>query len=385
MPKDPLIEFATVRQIEFLDAVRLHGSARAAALAMGLHHAVISRSLQALKLKAASKGHSPQHDMTHTVPDGFMVKGVSTYYDKTGKPSGQWVKSAADQERQAEMVREMMAALVEGVRGLAPLTPAPAHVLDRLLAVYPVGDPHFGLLAQAEESGDTFDLAVARRLTLAAVDRLVQVSPAAKTALFIPLGDVLHANDQTNATPAHKHQLDTSARFIETLKVAMATFRHAVQRLLEKHQNVVVRFVRGNHDPEAVWALALGIANYFEDEPRVKVDLSPADHWFYRHDRVLIGACHGDRTKAEQLPGVMACDRPREWGETTHRHWLCGHVHHSSVKEFPGVTVETFRTLAAKDAYAAGHGYRAGRDMRCIVYDIEHGEIERYRCDVGAL
>jgi hypothetical protein len=55
------------------------------------------------------------------------------------------------------------------------------------------------------------------------------------------------------------------------------------------------------------------------------------------------------------------------------------------VTELPGVVCEAFRTLAAKDAYAAGHGYRAGRDMRCIVHHKDFGEIERHRCDVAML
>ena len=42
-------------------------------------------------------------------------------------------------------------------------------------------------------------------------------------------------------------------------------------------------------------------------------------------------------------------------------------------------------TLAAADAYAAGAGYRAGRDMRLIVHDSEHGEVERHRCDIGMI
>ncbi len=29
-----------------------------------------------IKRKAAMQGHSPDHDMVHTVPDGFLVKGV---------------------------------------------------------------------------------------------------------------------------------------------------------------------------------------------------------------------------------------------------------------------------------------------------------------------
>jgi UDP-2,3-diacylglucosamine pyrophosphatase LpxH len=288
-------------------------------------------------------------------------------------------------DRQAELMRIAVAALSEEVKGLAKPIKEPAKASSDLLCVYPMGDPHFGLYAWAKECGDNFDLNEARRLTLGAVDRLVASSPAADTALLLLLGDIFHANDQTNQTPAHKHQLDVDSRFVHVLQVGIETFRHAIRRLLEKHQRVVVRCCPGNHDPQAVWALAFTLAAYFDNEPRVEIDLSPAAHWFFRFGKVLIGSTHGDKSKAEQLLGVMACDRAEDWGQTKHRHWYCGHVHHSSVKEYPGVTVETFRTLAASDAYAAGHGYRAGRDMRLIVLHSEHGEIERHRADIGMI
>lgn len=383
---DPgLFDYCTERQRVSLEAIAEHGSIRAAARALGVHFSGLQGAFKAVQKKAALSGYSPQHDMRRTVPDGYVVNGVSTYYDQDGKPRGQWVKSALDRQQQDDQLRAAAEALAGEVRGLAPLVAEPAGCHDDLLAVYPLGDPHFGLYSWAKEAGADFDLKEARRLTLGAVDRLVQAAPAAKTAILLPLGDVFHANDQTNQTPAHKHQLDVDSRFVHVLQVGIETFRHAVLRLLEKHAHVVVRFVVGNHDPQAVWALAFTIAAYFDAEPRVTVDLSPARHWFYRFGSVLIGATHGDQSKAERLLGVMACDKAEDWGQTKHRHWYCGHVHHSSVREFPGVTVETFRTLAAADAYAAGHGYRAGRDMRCIVLHMEHGEVERHRCDVGMI
>ena len=377
--------WATVRQLEIIEAIEKHGSETKAAKALGMNKGGVSQSLRGLEKRAAKMGYSPKHDMTHTVPDGYMVKGVSTYYDKAGKPAAQWVKSSVDAERQAEIMRATIAAMSEDVRGLAPITQAPENTQSDLLTVYPLGDPHIGLRAWGKECGEDFDLKIAERLTLAAVDRLVSTSPASDTALILPLGDIFHANDQTNQTPAHRHQLDVDSRHVHVLQIGIKTFRHAVIRALEKHANVIVRFVSGNHDPESVWALAFTIAAYFEDDPRLTVDLSPAAHWFYRFGKVLLGATHGDKSRAEQLPGIMACDRAEDWGLTKHRHWLCGHVHHSSVKEFPGVTVETFRTLAAADAYAAGHGYRAGRDMRALVFHREFGEIERHRCDVGMI
>jgi hypothetical protein len=172
---------------------------------------------------------------------------------------------------------------------------------------------------------------------------------------------------------------------VKVLQIGIETFRHAVIKALEKHEKVVVRFVSGNHDPQAIWALAFTVHAYFAENPRVTVDLSPSMFWYYQHGKVLIGATHGDKVKHESLGGVMATDRAEQWGQSKHRYWYTGHVHSQNVREYPGVICESFRTLAAKDAYAAGYGYRAGRDMLCITHHKEHGEVERHRCDIGML
>jgi hypothetical protein len=384
---DPrLLDFCTDVQRRTLEACIEHGSLSAGSVALGLNRTAGLHALRAAERKAAAMhGYSPKHDLTHTVAPGFAPKGHSTLYDGDGKKVLQWVKTTRDEAAQEQIVRAFIATLAEDCRGMAPLTEAPAKTLGDLLAVYPLGDPHFGMYAWAKESGDDFDLNIARRLTLGAVDRLVQAAPAAGTALLLPLGDIFHMDDQSNQTPAHRHQLDADGRFVKVLQVGVETFRHAVLRCLQKHDRVIVRFVAGNHDPHAVWALAFSIAAYFDSEPRVTVDLSPSAHWFYRFGSVLIGATHGDKTKHAQLLGVMAADRPEDWGQTRHRYFYTGHVHSQTVTELPGLLCESFRTLAAKDAYAAGAGYRAGRDMRCIVHHKDHGEIERHRVDVGML
>jgi molybdenum-dependent DNA-binding transcriptional regulator ModE len=380
---DPnLFQFCTVRQLEILEAVNEHKSQRAAARVLGVNKSRVEQALFDVERKAAIHGYAPQHDLTHTVAPGQKLKGASTLY-KEGKAVLQWVKTSADEHQREQIMREAVRALSEDCKGLSPMIPAPEDCAADLLAVYPLGDPHFGMYAWAKEAGDDFDLNIARALTLGAVDRLVQAAPPAKTAILLPLGDVFHMDDQSNQTPAHRHQLDADGRFVKVLQVGIHTFRHAVLRCLEKHEQVIVRFVSGNHDPHAVWALAYSIAAYFDTDPRVTVDLSPSKHWFYRFGSVLIGATHGDTTKHKELLGVMAADRPEDWGATKHRYFYTGHVHSQNVTELPGLVCESFRTLAAKDAYAAGAGYRAGRDMRLIVMHSKHGEIERHRCDVG--
>jgi hypothetical protein len=241
------------------------------------------------------------------------------------------------------------------------------------------------MYAWAKETGEDFDLELAERLTLEAVDSLVSAAPPAATAILLLLGDVFHADDQSNRTPGHKNQLDVDSRYPKVIQVGIKTFRHAILRALEKHDKVIVREEPGNHDPHAKWALLYTLAAYFENNPRVVVDLSPAKFWYYRFHKVLIGSTHGDTIKPDQLPGLMAADRAEDWGTTKHRYWYSGHIHNTQVKEYPGVVWEAFRTLAAKDAWTAGQGYRAGRDMRCIVHHKDHGKIARFRCDIGML
>ena len=134
----------------------------------------------------------------------------------------------------------------------------------------------------------------------------------------------------------------------------------------------------GTHDDTGAMWLSHSLAGMYRNEPRVTVDTSPAGFMYFRHGKVLVGCHHGHSCKADRLAGVMAADRAEDWGQTTHRYWWIGHVHHQSLKDYPGVTVESLRTLAAKDAYASWGGYRAPRDMKCIVLDEQYGEVARH-------
>lgn len=377
-------EWATARQCQFVDAVNEAGSLRGAARALGVAYATLRVSVAAAQRRAATMGYAPDHDMKRPAAPGFAVKGTSTLIDEGGNVKLQWVKTQRDEQQVEAVLREFITHLVEDARALAPLTPAPAAGDEDLLAVYPMGDPHFGMRAWAAECGEDFDLSIAESVTCAAVDRLVASAPAAHTALLLNLGDMFHADTQDNTTRSG-HQLDVDGRWTKVMQVGLRAMLHCIRRLLEKHRDVVVRINKGNHDGHSSFALALALDAYFASEPRVKIDLSPAAMWYFRFGRVLLGSTHGDTCKMANLPGVMAADKPVEWGKTAHRYWYIGHVHHQDLKEYPGVVCETFRTLAARDAWHAGQGYRAGRDMRLIVHHREHGEVERHRCDVGML
>lgn len=386
MAVDPkLAEYATERQKDYLIAVEAKGSVLAAAKALGLNESTIRNSLKALQAKAAMHGYHLDSDMTRPVPAPYVVKGTSTLYNKEGQVAAQWVKTKLDETHAREAIEEWVRWLVEDARGLASRITSPSHTNADLLTVYPMGDPHFGMHSWAAETGDNFDLKTAERLTYAAIDRLVNSAPPSETALILELGDFFHADNNTAVTPRSGNSLDVDNRWAKVMQVGMRAMVYVIKRTLENHLNVIVRIVAGNHDPHSSYALALGLDAYFHAEERVRIDLSPAPYWYYKFGKILIGACHGDLCKPDKLPAIMANDRAVDWGATQFRYWYHGHIHHDSVKEFPGCMVESFRTLAAKDAWHSGAGYRSGRDMKALVLHSKYGEIERHRVDISML
>ena len=87
----------------------------------------------------------------------------------------------------------------------------------------------------------------------------------------------------------------------------------------------------------------------------------------------LIGLCHGNGVKVAELPMLMADDQSEAWGRTVFRHFLYGHIHHKTMKAYTGCTTESFKSIASRDSWHHGSGYRADRGMERIDYHIDGG------------
>jgi hypothetical protein len=374
-----LKEYATPRQLEFLEAVEKEGSWRKAALALNINERTLSRSLESLKNRAAKQGYSPEHDMTHTVPAGFNVKGVSTYYDKDGKAAGQWVKSTADQERQRELMQAAFEAMADDLPRQAPI-PGPPITHAQLANLYTFTDSHVGMLAWHKENLDRdgdWDLSIAEKTLTGCFDFMIQSAPAAKVGIVAQLGDFLHSDGMKAVTPTSGHLLDQDGRFPKVVQTAIRILRRIVNAALAKHEQVIVLMAEGNHDlASSVWLRAMFRALY-ENEPRVTVIDSELPYYVYQHGQTMLAWHHGHLAKKESLPLIFAAQFPKVWGSTERRYIHIGHLHHVDEKEHPGVHVIQHPTLAARDAYAARGGWISERQCRVITYHDALGEVAR--------
>jgi len=350
------------------------GSMAKAAQVLGVAHSTVARTIKMLKKRAANAGIAPEADMSRPAAQGFNVKGVSTLYDEDGQVKVQWVKT----QNQGFSPEEIAEAFNESLADFTacPVT-APKELDKDLLATYVYGDPHIGMLAHRDESGEDFDLKIATRDLQRATKMLVDRSPPAENSLILQLGDFFHSDTPQNRTTRSGNVLDVDGRWFKVLNVGIDLMIELIISALTKHQNVVVKNIVGNHDDTSSIMLSVAINKYFRNESRVTVDTSPAKFWYYQFGKVLIGSTHGDTAKPEKLPQIMAADKPKEWGDAEYRYWYTGHIHNRQAMEFPGVLWESFRTLAGKDAWHSGQGYRSNRDMSCIIHHREYGEIGR--------
>lgn len=373
---DGLLDFATERQREYLLAWREHGTLRAAGVAMGVHWRNIIQAKERVEKKAALQGYSPKHDMVKPVPDGFVVKGVSTYYNDEGKPTGQWVKSSLSHQALLDALREAVDALKEEIVPVEPVN-APGFTEAALCNLYTFTDYHLGMLAWHHEGGDDWDLEIAETTLMRSYAYMIKSCPQAAHAIINIQGDFLHTDGKTPVTPSHGHVLDADSRYPKIRRTAIRIIREMVRMALERHNTVHLVIAEGNHDEEGTGWLSDMMAVVYENEPRLTTDDGALPFYCHQWGKVMLGIHHGHKVRNESLPLLFAAQFPEVWGATKRREIHCGHRHHRDEKEYNGVTVVQHPTLAARDAYAARGGWIADRAAWAITYHAEYGAVGR--------
>jgi hypothetical protein len=225
------------------------------------------------------------------------------------------------QEPERQKLEELIAQFVEGfkdeVTGIHAPVDAPKSIDDDYMVAYIIGDHHLGMLAHHSETmGEDYDVKISQRLLESAIDRLVSVAPAGKVGVLVNLGDFMHVNDSTSSTPNSKNLLDSDGRYSKTIRAASNVIKRTVLRMLEKHAEVWLVNVRGNHDPDAALWLNEVMRLYFEDDPRVNVFDNASKFIWWRWGKNLVVTHHGDRIKMSNLHGSIVSNLRKEWGRS---------------------------------------------------------------------
>ena len=379
---EELLPYATPRQAEILELLINGHNKASAANQLGLSRGTIRAAIDRVRIKAANRCDAPKFDRFTPVPPGYGAN-TSTRYDWDEKQQrmvlkSQWVKTYNDKE-QLEEIRE---AILEELTCQLPRSlpvPAPIHPCEtELCNLYIITDYHLGMKADAEvtqdENGD-WDTKIAEKMLLDWFSYALHNAPDAQVGILCQLGDFLHWDGLDAVTPQHKNILDADDRFHKLVRIAIRVFRQIITMMLEKHDEVHIIHAEGNHDlASSVWLREIFHA-FYDDEPRVTVDVTPDPYYCFEFGNTSLFFHHGHKRRITNIDDIFVAKYRNVFGRTKHSYAHMGHLHHDRVIESNLMTVEQHRTLAAKDAFAARGGWMADRTARAITYHREFGKV----------
>lgn len=374
-----LRKYATDMQWDKYSLYCKHKSYSQVAQILNKDPANVRRDINALIFKAAKQGYSPDHDMTHAVPDGYIAKGISTYYNADGIVTGQWVKSASDKERNIQILIDR---LEHGSSNYKPFKPTPYQntTNENMLSLLTITDFHLGMYSWSNETGDDWDVAIAKDVFLNSINDMISACPKSEVGVLNQLGDFLHFDSLSAITPVSSHLLDADTRYGKLVDMSMEVMTEATKIMLKRFKKVIVVQAEGNHDMAgSVW-LRKHLKHMFSEDPRVEVMDIEFPYYAMLWGEIMLAFHHGHKMKMSQLQKLFSSE-PRYramWGAAKHSYIHTGHMHHERVVEDAGAIVEQHPTLSGRDAYAARGGWVSQRGAKVITYHKTEGETHRF-------
>jgi len=381
------VDNPTSQQLKTLETFKRLRSVSAVAREMGLTRATVQSALKSL----GWDGEKRAQFLNASHEDPAIAEGMDAIGTEM-EPTLMWVKTKNEEGTSHSVLlkpkKDSPSDLAERVRSIleamAPVAPTtmPLYADNDLLTIIPLSDVHIGQLSWGRETGTPYDTKIACERVKDWVGRVVDAAPPCGQAIILSNGDLFHTDDQTNQTPAHRHQLDTDSRFFRTLEMGVEAMAAAVDYALRKNDHVTVGIIPGNHDPHSYLVVLMSLAQRYRNEPRVTVVMEPGEFFIYKFGKCMFAAHHGHRSQPKDIVGMLANDYAVMWGQTTHRFLFTGHKHHLQAADIYGVQWMQLRPLTERDAHAKGGAWISRAQLLGITYHREWGEVQRV--SVGA-
>jgi len=252
-----------------------------------------------------------------------------------------------------------------------------------LLIINPA-DIHIGKYANEKETGEKYNSKIAIERVIEGVEGLIRKSKGfyVDKVLFCIGNDILHIDNVYGTTTKGTHQ-DTDGKWWEHYELALGLYVRCVEMLREIAPVDIVHSM-SNHDYQSGFHLAHTLQAWFRLAEDVTFDISVAHRKYYIYGQSLIGVEHGDGAKMDNLPLLMAQEKPELWARTSRRYWYLHHIHHKikhkwrDGKDFIGVTVEYMRSPSSADSWHSRKGYTgAPKAVEGFLHHKEYGQVAR--------
>lgn len=222
-----------------------------------------------------------------------------------------------------------------------------------------IPDLHSGLLSWKNETGDDYNLNIAKERFFTAISDIVnrcRVHSFSKI-LFVTLGDLLHTDNDTQTTTKGTFQ-QVDGRIAQIFDHTLDMIIDGI-RLLSEVAPVEVIYLCGNHDRVLGYTLAKAIEKAFTGNDSVNFDVSPNPQKHRLLGVSLVGWTHGDMPKKNMSSWLQ--DRARkEFGLCKYAEIHSGHFHSEIVQSDSGVIIRYMPNIASASYWEHQQGFPQG-------------------------
>jgi len=242
-------------------------------------------------------------------------------------------------------------------------------------------DVHFSKLADEDETGNKYNLEIARERVLASIDSYIHKLRNRKFEKIIFVIGNDYFNSEPSGSTIYGTKQDNDARYSKMFNKGVETLIEAIDKL-SAISKVEVVLVQGNHAGYTEFYAACVLDAWYRNSTTVEVDSMPQTRKYRRFGKNLLGFAHGDSEK-DRIFGLMQFEAAEDWGVTKTREWLLGHYHSEGTIEKNGVVVRRIPSLAGNDAWHMKSGFSTSRKRSmAFIYDKEQGLIETHYINI---
>ena len=191
-------------------------------------------------------------------------------------------------------------------------------------------DLHMGKLAWHGETGENYDVKIASRRFMKAINKLInQASSFNFNRVLFPIGNDFFNSDNLNNTTTHGTPQEEDLRWKNSFSVGVKLLVDAIILLKQTGVPVDVMVIPSNHDFERSYYMGSYLDAWFRDDEQVNINNGASPRKYYKFGKVLLGFTHGSEEKESSLPMLMATDIDSKpvWSETVFHEWHLGHQH----------------------------------------------------------
>jgi transposase-like protein len=220
-----------------------------------------------------------------------------------------------------------------------------------------IADLHLGKLAWHQETGENYDIKIARKRFMYCLNDLLDKSLSydPKKILFVIGNDYFNADNPENMTAKGTVQ-DCDVRWQKRYMSGCKLMVDAVE-VLRSICPVDIVVIPGNHDKQTSFYLGEWLSAWYKECKDVSINNCPLERKYYVWGNSLIGLTHGEKIKYNELPLIMATEVPELWSKTVFREIHTGHWHREIAHDIKGITVRSLKSPTGTDSWHYGKGF----------------------------